>query len=379
MYMYDFQRLKNWMDNVCAKGAAPGCDVLIYREHEQIFRYITGTADLEKTKPLTDKAAYYLYSCSKPITVTGAMLLVQRGQLELDAPVGNYLPAFRDAFVVENGEKICVGEEMTVRHLFTMSAGLDYQLDRPAVRALLARKPDASTSEVVSAFAQDPLLFRPGERYEYSLCHDVLGAVIESVSGMRFGDFLRENIFAPLGMEHTYFAKKGEVPDNMVEQYRYWGENGMDQVDGNGNVFLFNRDYQSGGAGLISTTEDYARFADAMACGGCGANGARILEEKTVEQMRTEQLHKLLKNPAFCCSAGPGYSYGLGVRVLTDRSDGQRSSLGEFGWDGAAGAYLLCDPQTHLSIVYMQHVQNWPDPLEMHAPVRDLTYDIMDL
>lgn len=374
---YDFQRLKDWMDGVCQKKYTPCCDVMIYQDHKEVFRYLTGTTDLEGQHPVSPQTVYYLYSCTKPITAATGMILLERGLLHLDDPVAKYLPAYADAYVLQNGKQVRVGDQMTVKHLFTMSAGLDYTLDRPAVQQIIRENPDASTVEVVNTFVKEPLLFVPGDQFEYSLCHDVLGAVIEVAGQKTLGEVMKTLLFDPLGMSHTYFPKKNDVVPNLAPIYRYWGEQGMDIEPS--NRYVFGARYQSGGAGLVSTTEDYALFGDCMACGGVGKSGARVMKEETVKQMRTEQLSGFVHHPAFNCSAGEGYGYGLGVRVLIDRSAGQRSHLGEFGWDGAAGAYLLCDPTCALSIVYMQHVQNWPEPLEFHKPVRDLTYDIMGL
>ena len=136
---------------------------------------------------------------------------------------------------------------------------------------------------------------------------------------------------------------------------------------------------ESAGSGLISSVDDYSRFADAMANGGVGKNGVRILKAETIDLMRTNQL-PLLKDPTFTCWTGPGYGYGLGVRTMVDNSAGQRSPVGEFGWDGASGTFTLMDPTNKLSLFFAMHVRGWTRYFgDCHIPLRDLTYQCLDL
>ncbi len=377
----DFSKLQDYINGLHTEKGVPGCDVMVYHEGKPVYRYCTGYADYERQKPLSEDALYFLYSCSKPITATAAMQLVERGVIGLDDPVMTYLPAFADAYVVEDGRRVTVGPSMTVRHLFTMSAGLDYNLNRPAVAALREKAPEAGTVEVVSAFAADPLSFRPGERFQYSLCHDALAAVVEVASGERFGDYLQQHIFAPLGMTDVGFDLSPEQTKRVVAQYAISGaDNAVTPVDKSIGGFRITKNYQSGGAGLFASTEAYGRFAAAMSLGGVSAEGVRILRPETVALMQQPQLGTYTRNDAFGCAAGPGYGYGLGVRTLVSKAEGQRSHLGEIGWDGAAGSYILMDPDAKVAIVYTQHVRNWPARFgSMHEPIRDLTYEIVGL
>ncbi len=377
----DFSKLQDYINGLHTEKGVPGCDVMVYHEGKPVYRYCTGYADYERQKPLSEDALYFLYSCSKPITATAAMQLVERGVIGLDDPVMTYLPAFADAYVVEDGRRVTVGPSMTVRHLFTMSAGLDYNLNRPAVAALREKAPEAGTVEVVSTFAADPLSFRPGERFQYSLCHDALAAVVEVASGERFGDYLQQHIFAPLGMTDVGFDLSPEQTKRVVAQYAISGaDNAVTPVDKSIGGFRITKNYQSGGAGLFASTEAYGRFAAAMSLGGVSAEGVRILRPETVALMQQPQLGTYTRNDAFGCAAGPGYGYGLGVRTLVSKAEGQRSHLGEIGWDGAAGSYILMDPDAKVAIVYTQHVRNWPARFgSMHEPIRDLTYEIVGL
>lgn len=376
----DFTPVTDYIENVLVREkGVPGCDVLIRRGHETLLRYMSGVSDYEGNTPIRGDELYYMYSCSKPITCAAAMQLVEQGKLQLDAPVYEYLPAYKNAFLMKDGRKVPAAKPITVRHLFTMSAGLDYNRNTAPLQALIAKNPNAGTVEVVNAFIESPLQFEPGSQFLYSLCHDVLAAVVEVVSGQRFGEYLQKNIFAPLGMKRTGFFLPKEEESHLVAQYACANPSTIQPFCGNGD-FRITENYESGGAGLYSCVEDYSRFADAMANGGVGITDAQILKPETIDLMRTEQLSTYAMNPQFGCAAGPGYGYGLGVRTLIDKSQGQRSSLGEFGWDGAAGSYVMIDPAQKLSIFFAMHVRGWPNLIGCgHAPIRDLTYEILGL
>lgn len=268
---------------------------------------------------------------------------------------------------------------MLVRHLFTMSAGLDYNLNSNAILDTIENNPNSGTLEIVNSLPQNPLAFEPGEKFKYSLCHDVLAAVVETVSGVRFSEYLEKNIFLPLGMTDTGFTFSENKKDRLAALYRCYERGKYESIPQN-NMFQLTENYESGGAGLYSTVDDYILFADAMANEGVGLSGNRILKRETIDLMRTEQLSNYSVDSKFTCAAGPGYGYGLGVRTLIDKSEGQRSSIGEFGWDGAAGSYVMIDPTNKLSIFFAMHVMNWPLLIGCgHAPIRDLTYDILGL
>lgn len=378
--MRDFSFLDAYIDQVHQDKQAPACGVIVSRGHEVLHWYGAGMA--QKQKPITENTLFWLYSCTKPITVVAAMQLVESGKMGLDDLVSRYLPEYADAFLLKNKERYQTKKPMCIRHLFTMSAGLTYDIHTLPIQMLLKKEgPAASTRRVVSAFVQSPLSFEPGTQYQYSLCLDVLAAVVEVVSGQSFGEYLKKHIFIPLGMENTGFWPTADQQLQFADQYTVDTKvHEMKITPCNIGGLRISNSYESGGAGLFSCGGDFARFARAMACGGVGDTGERILRSETIDLMRTPQIGSYVMNNTFSCAAGVGYSYGLGVRVLVDRSAGQRSSLGEFGWDGAAGSYILVDPTTQISIVYMQHTLNWPEWFGLlHAPVRDLSYVALGL
>ena len=400
--MADFTALKTYMDNLHKKGGIPGCDVIVYHKGQPVFRHMAGCADHARTRSIDEHTLYNMYSCTKPVTATAAMQLVEQGKLELDAPVSRYLPEYADAFVIEDGRRVTVGDTMTVRHLFTMTAGLTYNMTTPSIRAVREQNPQATTRQMAAAFVREPLTFRPGQRFQYSLCHDALAAVVEVVSGMRFGDYLQQHIFTPLGMTDIGFFPTEEQMSRVADQYLVADKQEIESLreayddpflpepdgeralilmnDKTVGVFRLSGQYESGGAGLVSCTEAYGRFVAAMSCGGTAADGTRILRPETVDLMHTEQLSSFEGIGVYGCAVAPGYGYGLGVRTLIDKSIGARSSLGEFGWNGAAGSYILMDPATQVGIVYAMHVRNWPAMFHgTHDPVRDLTYKALGL
>ncbi len=373
------KNLKKYLDTLVNEYNVPGVDCIVCQNHEVIFRYFTGMSDLENQKQMQGDELYLIFSMTKMLTCVSALQLYEQGKYLLDDPVSRYLPEFESMrisdmdFDVEASSKIATGASMgeeatvresgyaknpiTVRHLFTMSAGLDYNLTSEAI--VEAKKQGKKTTrELVSAIADTVLGFEPGTRYRYSLCHDVLGALIEVWSGQKLGDYMKEHIFEPLGMKHTFFGlpKDEEKLAKMAARYTYDAQRMPERLELL-CVYNLTDEYQSGGAGLTSCTEDYALFLDAMACGGIGSSGARIISERMIELMKMNQLSEIqLKD----FKNRPGYGYGLGVRTHMDKvKSGNLSPVGEFGWDGAAGAFAMVDTQNQISLTYFQHIHNW--------------------
>lgn len=372
----DFSAVREYMDKLHSEKNVPGCDVMVYYKGEPVFRYQAGWADDEKTVPVSEDTLYLLYSCTKPITTVAALQLVEQGKMALDTPVMELIPAFADAYVIEDGERVVVGPTMTVKHLLTMSAGFNYNVQMPSIMALRQANPDATTREMVEAFIKEPLSFRPGDHFDYSLCMDVLAAVIEAASGMTFGAYLQANIFDPLGMTDVGFFPTEEQQSRLIEQYACNSEKGLIKISKDIGAFLMSSRYESGGAGLFASNEALGKFVGAIANGGVAADGTRILGEEMVALLQQNQLNGFLKNPGFGCGAGPNYGYSFGMRTLLNQNGGERSHVGEFGWDGAAGAYVAMDPDAKVGIAYCQQIIGWPVFYNgIHAPLRDLIYE----
>jgi len=376
--MEKFPKLTEYIEKLHSEKSAKSCGIIIYKNHQKIYEHFCGFRDAACTERTDGKTLYNMYSCTKPLTVTAGMMLWERGELSLDAPVAKYLPEIREAYVIENGEKVCVGEKMLVRHLFTMSAGFDYGITSAPIKELVKKTAGkATTREMVSAFTALPLMFEPGEKFRYSLCHDVLAAVIEAASGVRFERFMRENIFEPLGMKNTYFHLSMEEKEARMAELWKWDAGNM-RLFGKSNAYELTENYDSGGAGLISCADDLALFADAMASGGVAKNGVRLISEETVRYMASDRLTEFIEHPeSFSSVVGGGYSYGMGVRVLTDKSFGSKAPLGEFGWDGAAGSCFSADIENGIGIIFTEHLFCWPDAQggRVHVEMRNAFYE----
>lgn len=366
----DFQPLKIFMDRLTA-WRIPGNVVSVCIDNIEVFRYASGFSDLENGVPMTYSNLFNIYSCSKVATVVAALQLYEKGYFLLDDPLYEYIPEFGNMYIA-NGKK--AQNNISIRNLFTMTSGLSYNLDRPCVREVEKRtKGKMNTLDVIKSIAGDPLEFEPGTKWQYGLSHDVLAAVVEVISGKKFRDYVKENIFEPLGMKDSVYHNE-DVLDRVFNQYQYVNvaENDVVKLQAGGvcNIegeikqidklvgFVIGPEYDSGGAGITTSLNDYSRFASALANGGIGANGERILSNGTIDLLRANHLSENLRK-YFNWPQLKGYSYGLGVRTMIDKAGGgSNGGLNEFGWGGAAGATILIDADRHLSMFYTHHMIN---------------------
>ncbi|MBQ8588042.1 MAG: serine hydrolase, partial [Clostridia bacterium] len=301
------------------------------------------------------------------------------GKFLVTDPLYEYIPEFKDMYVRdENGNVKKVEKDIKILNLFNMTAGFTYDVEAPWVeKAKKHTDGKLYTSQAMRFIAEEPLAFEPGERFLYSLCHDVLGAFVEIVSGKKFRDYVKENIFDPLGMNDSAYHLTDEIRSNMAAQYRFVptgaeekfniveAQKSGDAKDGcfvdvglNRGSNLQGPEFDAGGSGIISTADDYMKLIAALANMGTGLNGEQILSKNTVELLRTNTLtENQLKT--FDWRQLIGYGYGMGVRTMMDRAKaGSLSNVGEFGWGGAAGATVLADPSIRLAAVYLKHTLN---------------------
>lgn len=363
--MANFDDLRNFMDTVPELGVS-GIDCIVYKDHKLIFRYAAGYSDIENQIPMQPNALYNIYSATKIITCVAAMQLVERGKLLLNDPLFLYLPEFKE-IKVKRGTFVIKPATQHIRivDLFTMCAGLSYELDTPEMRKLIADTGrDFSTRDFVRALAKEPLLFEPGEGWNYSYCHDVLGAVIEAVSGMSLGEYLKKNIFDPLGMEDSGFSVAEEKRGRIAPQYQYSYETSSVVRVSNDCIGAAGLRHESGGGGLITTVEDYILFADALACGGVGKNGNKIISENTINLMRRNQLKGQCLSDYREMVLSEGIGYGLGVSVVMDAAAAFRLvPENSFSWGGLGGVQVFIDPANRLSYFVAQHTLYSPKPL----------------
>ena len=347
---------------------AAGINVLIYRGGKELCYAQAGMASIADGKPIARDSIFRLYSQSKPITAAAVMILADRGKLDLLDGADKFLPGFRNPRVVDADGTISPALRAPwVLELLGMTAGLCYpdadpagqyaarvfEEDQEAIRA----GGGMGTVEFCNRLGEQPLAFQPGTHWRYSTCADVLGAVVEVVSGKRFGDFLREELFEPLGMKDTAFWVPEEKRERLVTCYRR-GEDGLEEFHSlHLAVGCYDREpaFESGGAGLVSTLDDYMAFAQMLTRGGVTRDGKRILSEAAVRYMRAPQLTDPVRRDIWD-SLG-GYNYSCLMRVC-DRPGAAplMTREGEYGWDGWLGTYFCNIPDMETTFLLGQNV-----------------------
>lgn len=325
----------------------PGNGLLILHKDTEVFRHFTGEA--------TENTLFRIYSMTKVVTVVSALQLLEAGRYTLNDPVSMYLPEYKNITIYdpETRTGVPAKTEILVRHLFTMSAGLTYPGDgegTPKMLAEITAELEAqypgeayTTQQYIRALPSRPFAFEAGTHWNYSLCHDVLGALIEIWSGQTLGEYMNKHIFQPLGMNHTFFRCPEGERKNMAANLTGFSD----------AKYGPQAKYEAGGGGLLSTITDYMKFANTLTRGGTSVDGVRLLGRKTIDLMRMDHLQDAQKQD-FNWDYLSGYSYGLGVRTLVDpAAAGIPGTIGEFGWCGVLGTWVLMDPEEELTVVYM--------------------------
>ena len=367
-----------------------GANILLLKNEKELYCQSYGMADIERGIPMTRDSLFRIFSMTKPVTCAAVMLLMERGILDLYDPVSRYLPGFRNQTVLNpDGSTSPVMREMQIRDLLNMTSGLSYPDDCTPVGKMVAALFDEmtdtqdaghgfSTVTLANRLGQLPLCYHPGSRWQYSTSADVLGAVIEVVSGKRFSDFLKEEFFLPLEMPDTDFYVPDDKKHRFTQLYRCTPQSALvasqltDVVNAlsSSNMtapeqmnirpelgknlgmegYAHRPVFESGGAGLVSTIDDYAHFATMLLQKGT-YHGKRILSPKTAAFMCSPQLDDSFAKDLNWASLR-GYRYGNLMRYLVDRSDATNADLGEFGWDGWCGTYFTVDPSEDFIMLY---------------------------
>ena len=354
--------VQNTLSRFVAEGQIAGCAARIMKDDQVCFEGSFGYADIGKGVPISGGTIYPIASMSKVITVAGIMQLYEKGLFKMWDPVSAYLPGFKNPTVAEEKadgsyELVPAKGEVTMRQLFTMTSGVPYAGKETAAARIqkekmdeymASGKPMPATVDYVNLIGQLPLAFEPGEKWMYGFSIDVLGAVIEVLSGQTLGDYLKEHIFDPLGMEDTGFFFPAEKHGRIATLYRI-----REGMTPNERVYPAAKPvFESGGGGLFSTVKDYSRFAQMLLHGGT-LDGQRILGRKTIDLIATDHLTPA-QQATHSWDTQRGYGYGLGVRVMTNPEvAGINGSVGEWGWDGAFGNWFCVDPKENLTCVYL--------------------------
>lgn len=358
-------RLRVAMQSYVDERKLAGLITMIARR-DQVFHYeCFGMMDIHANKPMQPDTIFRIYSMTKPITSAAVMMLYEGGDFQLKDPVSRFIPGFKDVRVfvraTESGLDLAELErEVTIQDLLTHTSGLVYgdpegspvevevwQADREAEKVT----PDETLEEWIQRLVRLPLAHQPGAKWHYGLSTDVLGYVVEVISGLAFNAFLEQRIFAPLGMVDTGFYVPQEKIGRLAVLYGPADGGGLQVVDApETSKYSKPRKYLSGGGGLVSTASDYMRFAQMLLNGG-ELNGMRLLRQETVELMKTNHLSDELI-PIDFDPLTPylrGHGFGLGFAVLTDvAQSGMLGSEGAFWWGGAANTFFWVDPREEL-------------------------------
>ena len=341
----------------------PGFDLLVMQNGKEILRHMGGYSDLENKVPVRGDELYNIYSCSKPITVTCAMQLWEKGAFGLEDELSKYLPEFKEMTVRTEDGTVPAHSPILIRNLFTMTAGFSYDLKSPEILKLKEESGGrCPTREVARALAKEPLYAHPGTEYRYSLGHDVLAALVEVISGQKFELYAKEHIFEPMGMTRSDFLLPMEEYHKVAPRYQFC--DGKPVLGSSVPTYRLGSEHASGGAGCVSTVEDYVRFLE-------GLRTYRLLKKETVELITRPWLNES-ESRSYPVNA---YYYGLGMRM---RKPG--TVMADFGWGGAAGASLHVDIPNGISLYYAQHMTASPNQsIRSYVYVslmKDLGYDV---
>ena len=373
----NFTALDRYLEHLITDCKLPYLDLAVNLDGKQIYRRGVGHTDAEGKRPVRGDELTWIFSASKVITCIAAVRLLNEGKFSLSDPVSKYLPGFAHLTVKNpDGTTRPAVNVMTIEHLFTMTGGLDYYLTTPAIRSGCER--GLGTVAFANEFAKDPLRFEPGTDYRYSLCHDVLAAVIEVVTGMKFSNYLKTVFFDPLGLKNIGFHPTDEQLSRFASLFEYHAGTQTCKVVPLANQFMLTPDYDSGGAGLFSTVDDYMAIISAVACGGTAPNGYRLLDEKCIPLMQENHLPPRALDH-FVTTLLYGYGFGLCGRVHINPAMGwSLSPKGEFGWDGAASAFSMIDPQNRIALYLGTHVFAGPYLYQtVHPEIRNMIYRIL--
>lgn len=373
------ENLQQILDSYLARGGMAGANILVLKDGREVCYIEGGYRNMEQKLPITRDTIFRLYSMTKPITSAAVMLLISRGRLDLTADISWYLPEFAELYVNTDGNRRPASKRITVRDLLNMTSGLAYpdntyggqqagsvfwQIDQ----RLYSDSP-VTTREFAGMMGKVDLCFEPGQEFMYGTSADILGAIVEVVSGMTFGEFLEKEFFVPLGMKDTGFYVPADKSCRLARVYNYtrdenWNEiqpvdyspNRLHEEPTNHLGLRYMRDvppaFESGGAGLCATIDDYAAFATMLLQNGT-YKGRQVMPAMAIHHMT----HNVLtEEQALPLTTGwgymSGYSYGNLLRVCRDETQVSFfAGEGEYGWDGWLGTYFSNEPKYGITLL----------------------------
>jgi CubicO group peptidase (beta-lactamase class C family) len=384
------QRIGEYFRGQIASGKIPGAILLIRQHDKPVYHEFFGVRDLATKLPMTDDTIFRLHSMTKPITSVVAMMLVDEGKLRLDDPVAKYIPSFAEAKVgvekkAANGDKtldlVPANRPITIVDLMTHTSGITYgfygeSMVRQLYRDAKIYDGDFDNAEFVERIARLPLAVQPGTEWDYGHSTDILGRIIEVVSGKPLLQFEKDNLLGPLGMTNTSFFVSDPAKFKMIAQPM--PDDSAFRVGFESNPEV-PRKWQSGGGGMVSTMADYARFSQMLLNGG-SFDGKQYLSPKAFALMASDHIgpgsgvgHDFFYFP------GDGFGYGLGFGVRTGPGNAKPpppGSLGELKWDGAGGCYFVIDRKQDMFFVLMEQTPS--ERGRIQREVKKLIYEAME-
>jgi CubicO group peptidase (beta-lactamase class C family) len=378
-------RLDAYLKNEIAENKVPGAVMMIQRDGKTAYFNSFGVRDPGTKEPMTPDSIFRIYSMSKPITTVAAMMLVEEGKLQLDDPLSKYIPAFANVKVgvEKKGEDGTLGLDMvpakrpiTVQDLMRHTSGITYGffgegLVKKAYLDAHVFAGDVDNAEFAERIAKLPLAYQPGTTWDYSHSVDILGRVIEVVSGQSLFQFEKERLLDPLGMKDTSFYVTDPAKQSLLaEPFPNDRTIGNDAVMNDPRVA---RRWESGGGGMVSTIGDYARFAQMLLQGGT-LDGRRYLSPKTVGYMGSNHIGPgsgVAPGPYYL--PGPGFGFGLGFAVRTEAGvSPMEGSVGEMNWSGAGGTTFWIDPKENMFVVFM--AQTPSQRMRLRIALKNIVY-----
>lgn len=356
-----FEKTKALCDSFLEKGIV-GFDLMICKDGECVVRHMGGYSDRENQIPVKGNEVYDLYSCSKVITCTAALQLWEKGLFRLEDKLSQYLPEYENMTVLqEDGSVVPAKNPILIHNLFSMTAGMDYDSRETQKRCLEENGGRCPTREFIRLLAEKPLVYEPGTSWKYSLAHDVIACLVEVIAGVPFNDYVTEHIFQPLGMSHSTYLPTPEEEAEIIPLYHNRKELGGVVRAKKGNIYRFGPEYASGGAGCVSTVEDYMKFLEGLRTG-------KLLKSETVKLMCTDRLTPQQR----AAYTWDDHGYGLGVRTPLEGFP-----YTDFGWGGAGGTFLAVDIPNNLTLFFCEHLF-WP-PIPKHMPYYTAFDELKDL
>ena len=380
-------RLDSLLGRYVDTGFLPNALMLVARHGQVVYCNGFGMIDIEHQRPMQEDTIFRIYSMTKPMTSIAVMMLLEQGYFHLKDPVSAFIPEFADVTVYVNEHTRRAPESpMTIQHLLSHTAGLTYDfLDSSPVDKMYTQAGMRDRSLTLELWArklaQLPLVYVPGAGWRYSMATDLLGYLVQVVSGQPFEDFLHEKLFEPLRMVDTAFYVPDGKTDRLTKIYGdgLW-EIGTDHLPD----FTKSPGWPSGGGGLVSTISDYYHFCRMLANGG-ELNGIRFVSRKTLELMAMNHVPNHLLPVEILSGPIYGYGFGLGFSVLLDPAvAGRVASAGEFGWSGLAGTHFWIDPVEEVIAIFMtQYISRDRDGMpvqrrSIHPDLRNLVYQALE-